>query len=327
MAHILRLIFVGLLALHLTVPNVFADPSPRFGENWKTDFKIHSVDLSEILSGGPSKDGIPSIDNPKFIAVADAQIAPSEPVIELEIAGDARAYPLAVLMWHEIANDTIADQPVTVTYCPLCNAAIAFSRKLDGQVLDFGTTGRLRNSDLLMYDRQTESWWQQFSGNAIIGELTGAKLEMLPSTIVPFSQFAQRHPKGSVLVPSNPRSRNYGSNPYVGYDTASRPFLYKGDLPQSISPMQRVIIADLENGPVIISMEKLRTLGEVHFGTLQMEWHAGMASALDHRKISKGRDVGYVTVTRNGMPAIHHVTFAFVAHAFHPEILIDHISQ
>ena len=101
----------------------------------------------------------------------------TEPVIGLVVNGDARAYPLKILIWHEIVNDTVGGVPVTVTYCPLCNSAIVFERTVDGRVLDFGTTGKLRNSDLVMYDRQTESWWQQFSGTAIVGAMTGTKLD------------------------------------------------------------------------------------------------------------------------------------------------------
>ncbi len=126
-----------------------ADPRPGAHEGWKTDFEKYSIDLSEVMSGGPPKDGIPSIDAPKFVPLGDAKHNPREPVIGLEINGDARAYPLSVLMWHEIANDVVGGKPVTVTYCPLCNAAIVFDAMIDGKPHHFGTTGRLRNSDLL----------------------------------------------------------------------------------------------------------------------------------------------------------------------------------
>ena len=151
-------------------------------EGWtKTDFSKSRVSWLEIVSGGPPKDGIPSIDNPIFKAVAgDKELTPRDPVIELAIGGDARAYPLRILIWHEIVNDTVAGVPVTVTYCPLCNSAIVFDRRVPPHVLDFGTTGKLRNSDLVMYDRQTESWWQQFTGEAIVGALTGTQLKLLP---------------------------------------------------------------------------------------------------------------------------------------------------
>jgi hypothetical protein len=126
-----------------------------------TDFKKHSVPFKEILSGGPPKDGIRSIEDPKFIAVAkNKDLTDTEPVIGVVINGDARAYPLGILTQHENVNDVVGGVPVTVTYCPLCNSSIVFDRCLDGKVLEFGTTSKLRNSDLVMYDRQTESWWQ-----------------------------------------------------------------------------------------------------------------------------------------------------------------------
>jgi hypothetical protein len=139
---------------------------------FSTDFSKHTVNYDEILSGGPPKDGIPAIDLPRFVSAeeADAWLKPVEPVILVEVGEDARAYPIQILMWHEIANDTVGGLPLTITFCPLCNTAIVFERRVDGQVLDFGTTGRLRYSNLIMYDRQTETWWQQASGEAIAGE-------------------------------------------------------------------------------------------------------------------------------------------------------------
>ncbi|MBM3945626.1 MAG: DUF3179 domain-containing protein, partial [SAR202 cluster bacterium] len=143
---------------------------------WKTDFSRHSVPYSEISSGGPGKDGIRPIDRPTFAPASDPPpyMRDAEPVIVLELGGEARAYPLAIMIAHEIVNDEVAGLHVSVTYCPLCNSAIVFDRRLGDLVLDFGTTGNLRNSDLVMWDRQTESWWQQITGEAIVGQLTGA---------------------------------------------------------------------------------------------------------------------------------------------------------
>jgi hypothetical protein len=142
-----------------------AEPSHWRSEWSRTDFSRHSVAFAEIKSGGPRKDGIPAIDMPRFERLVagkptgwSAALGDTEPVIALSIGDDARAYPLRVLIWHEIANDTVGGRPVAVTYCPLCNAALVFERTVQGRVLDFGTTGKLRHSDLVMYDRQTESW-------------------------------------------------------------------------------------------------------------------------------------------------------------------------
>ena len=131
---------------------------PPTGEFSKTDFERRIVDLSEIMSGGPLRDGIPAVDEPRYTSTEDADecLDPDEPVIAAEIDGETRAYPLQILIWHEIANDSLGGTPIAVTFCPLCNSAIVFDRRLNGEVLDFGTTGRLRLSDLIMYDRQTD---------------------------------------------------------------------------------------------------------------------------------------------------------------------------
>jgi hypothetical protein len=159
---------------------------------WKTDFSRHVVPLDQFQSGGPGKDGIPAIDEPRFVPVSRMDVVePKEPVIELVVRGRARAYPIQILIWHEIVNDEVSGIPVAVTFCPLCNTSLVFERRVRGRTLDFGTTGNLRNSDLVMYDRQTESWWQQFGGAGLVGHYAGARLRVLPSRIVSWKQFRQ----------------------------------------------------------------------------------------------------------------------------------------
>jgi hypothetical protein len=299
-----------------------AGPEDWVREGWKTDFSKSSVQFDEIISGGPPRDGIPSIDDPKFVEASEvADIEDREPVIQFGLGDDVRAYPLRVLTWHEIANDVVGGAPVAVTYCPLCNAAIVFDRGLDGRVLEFGTTGKLRHSDLVMYDRQTETWWQQFTGEAIVGELTGKKLKLLPSRIVSFGAFRAAYPGGPVLVPNDPDFRDYGRNPYTSYDTATAPFLFGGDLPENIPAMAHVVVVRTERKPIIVSLEKIRTDGFEQDG-YQIAFEAGVASALDHSTIAKGREIGTVRVTKNGKDVPHDITFAFVAHAFHPDVAI-----
>ena len=215
-----------------TATGVFANPDVWKFEWPKTDFKKHAVEFSEILSGGPPKDGIPAIDNPAFVALSEiTHIADTEPVIGVSLNGDMRAYPLQILMWHEIVNDI--DVPITVTFCPLCNTAVVFDRRVGNKVLDFGTTGKLRNSDLVMYDRQTETWWQQFLGEGIIGELTGTVLEVIPARLESFAKFkARAGASAKVLVPNSQFRRAYGANPYVGYDSRERPYpFFRGEMP------------------------------------------------------------------------------------------------
>ena len=211
-------------------PTLLSDEAPpaRAEFEFKTDFSQHSVPYSEILSGGPPKDGIPALKDPGFVSVSEANqwLKPLEPVILVQVGEDAKAYPIQILIWHEIANDTVDSEPLVVTFCPLCNTAIAFKRTVNGKVLDFGTTGRLRYSNLIMYDRQTETWWQQATGEAIAGELTGTQLEFYPATIISWEDFKTSYPQGKVLSRETGYLRDYGRNPYLGYDDVNNsPFL------------------------------------------------------------------------------------------------------
>lgn len=270
---------------------------------FETDFSEHGVPYAEISSGGPPKDGIPAIDEPNFVGTgeADEWLEPEEPVILVESGGEARAYPLQVIMWHEIVNDRIGGKPVTVTFCPLCNTAIAFEGELDGRELDFGTTGRLRFSNLIMYDRQTESWWQQATGEAIAGELTGSELETIPAPIVSWEDFRSSHPDGKVLSRETGYSKNYGENPYAGYDDVdSSPFLYDGpETPGELPPMARVITVDADEPvayPYMILEESRAVNDSVEGEPIAVLWQKGTASALDASDIDAGRDVGSAAV-------------------------------
>jgi hypothetical protein len=226
-----------------TLPDTGKAPS-RLTRGWATDFTKHSVDWDEIISGGPPRDGIPPIDEPEFLDVADAPryMTDSAPVLNLEINGEAKAYPLSIMIWHEIVNDVVGGVPVSITYCPLCNTAIVFDRRVNGQVLDFGTSGKLRNSDLIMWDRQTESWWQQITGEAIIGELTGTVLEFIPAALVSWEAFAKANPEGLLLSRRTGFNRDYDGGPYGGYDTiGSDPFLFFVDIDDRLPAMERVV--------------------------------------------------------------------------------------
>jgi len=284
-----------------------ADPDdlevPRSG--WRTDFTKASVDYSEIVSGGPGKDGIPAVDEPRYESIADARgwLSDRSPVISLELEGEARAYPLAILMWHEIVNDVLGERPVVVTFCPLCNTALVFDRRLDGVTYDFGTTGNLRFSDLVMYDRQTESWWQQATGEAIVGELTGSRLTFLPAQIVSLADFAVAHPDADVLSRDTGSSRPYGQNPYVGYDTVDQdPFLFPGEVDGRLPPKERVVTVGEGDDAVAYPYSELRKVG-VAEGTLRSEpyvvfWVPGTASALDGPAIDESEDIGATGVFR-----------------------------
>lgn len=232
-----------------TVPEETTVRAASFPDWPATDFTRTTIDLSEVEAGCPARDCIPPLDAPgavqiaaprgghaRFAAARSVEFEPQLPVAVVTAAGITRGYPLHVLTWHEIVNDKFGDVPVVVTFCPLCNTAISFDRRVDGQVMDFGVSGNLRNSDLIMWDRQTESWWQQATGEGIAGALAGKKLVPVSTAIVSFRDFLAAHPDAQILTEDTGFGRSYGINPYSGYDGESRPFLFpaprtRGSLP------------------------------------------------------------------------------------------------
>ncbi len=205
---------------------------------------------------------------------------------------------MQILIWHEIADDTVGGVPLAITFCPLCNTAIAFERTVDGRVLDFGTTGRLRFSNLIMYDRQTESWWQQAGGDAIAGELAGRQLRFHPATIVSWADFRHAYLDGKVLSRDTGFSRDYGHNPYAGYDDINQsPFLYRGPATRGPLPaMARVLTVRLNGEAVAYPYDPLKKVKVVNDAVggqwVAVFWSRGTASALDKDAIASGRDIG-----------------------------------
>jgi len=281
-----------------------ADGVPFSTSGWDTDFSNHSVPLQEFVGGGPPKDGIPSIDDPEFVSVeeADRFLDPREPVAMVELGGEVRAYPIQILIWHEIVNDEIGGEPVAVTYCPLCNSTVAFSRVVDGTPVEFGTTGMLRNSDLVMYDRRTESWWQQITAEAVVGDQTGAKLDVVPSQILSWGELQRLHPEAQVLSRETGVDRDYGTSPYGGYDRDpdSQPFLLEGEPDRSLPPKQRVAAVRSGNSAVVYPFSRLSKEApvndEVDTEPVVVFFDPDVASALDSPLVSAGRDVGAAAV-------------------------------
>jgi hypothetical protein len=277
-------------------------------EEWtNTDFNHRNIELQEITRGGPPRDGIPPIDAPQFISTAEAAhwLSPKQPVIAFENGGEARAYPLQILIYHEIINDRVAGTPVTITFCPLCYSAIVFDRRVNGTTLDFGTTGQVRKSDLVMYDRQSESWWQQLTGIGIIGKYTGVTLVRLPSMITSFDDFRTAWPAGKVLSKATGSDRPYGNNPYRHYDDiTATPFLFNEPLDPRLPPMERVlalqvndqqriypfavlrdhpVINDRLNGAAVAVFSKADVLSAVDAATIERSQETLMAAAFSRK--------------------------------------------
>jgi len=256
------------------------------------------IELSDIRSGGPPPDGIPPLDEPLFVPVCAVDfLADNAPVAVLTVGEEARAYPMQILTWHEIVNDVVDGIPVSVTYCPLCNSAFAFDRRVGDRLLDFGTSGDLYLSNLVMYDRQTESLWVQFSKQAVVGALTGTTLETFPMKIISWADFREARPDSLVLSQETGFSRSYGRNPYPGYDDINTsPFLFDGENDDRLLAKTRIVGISLNDDSVAIVREDLIELGVMHLeiggDQVVVLAKAGTASALDAASIDDGRDVG-----------------------------------
>lgn len=270
---------------------------------WRTDFSVSSVPLDEIHRSGPARDAIPALDDPPFVDFGHEPLSGREPVVALELNGDARAYPISILLWHEIINHTVGGEPVLVSFCPLCHSAVAYRRELDDEVLEFGNTGNLRFADLIMYDRGTESWWQQFTGEAIVGARTGRRLDPLPASIVSLDEFRRLHPDGRVLSLETGFDRPYGSNPFGGYDgDGTLPFQLPADFRADgrIPPKERVVSVASGDDLTVATMTGLRRRRVVNDRVgatpIVISWRPGAVAALDAPSTDGGREVGSVTV-------------------------------
>jgi hypothetical protein len=278
------------------VPSGLDDPrDPRFPEPL--------IDLDHLVSGGPPPDGIPPIDDPQFLPADSVDwLALDEPVLALTVRGETRAYPLQVMTWHEIVNDTVGGVPVAVTYCPLCNSGVAFHRTVDERVLTFGTSGMLYADNLVMYDRQTESLWPQLTGRASVGVLTGARLTAIPIGVVGWDQFRTAHPDSLVLTRDTGHNRSYGINPYPRYDDPDGGLLFEppGGGDPRLRLKERVIGIRLGGQAQAIPRARVAEAGVLTVtlaGRDLVVWHRrGQRSALDDEEIARGRDIGSVGV-------------------------------
>ena len=315
---ITRLLFTGLL--------IFAPLSAMANllqwslEFPKTKFSLTSVTLSDIRSVGARRDSIPAIFNPKFIrAKSISNLGQLEPIVRVKVKGEVRGYPLRILVWHELVNDVIKGVPVLISYCPLSSSSVVFDRRLKNKTLSFANTGLLRHYDTIIYDTSTESWFQLYTGDAIVGSLTGKRLKPIASRIQSFGQFKAAFPEAKVLVPNNPKAQNYGHTPYVRLDsrndTASQfPYL----IPGGVGPLDRVVIMGNEAWP----LKKLKEVRRIEAPGLVISWSPGMNSVQDTRWIPFGRDTGNVRVqyksAKGWIDAVHNTIFAFSFAAFHP---------
>ncbi len=273
-------------------------------QNWETDFTTSSIDLTELQVGIRTldpRDAIPPIDDPSFetVAEADEWLEDDEPGLLVDVEDARRFYPIRILHRHEIVNDQFGDVPVAVTYCPLCNTGIAFDRRVDGNVLRMGVSGLLRNSDLVMWDDATQSLWQQITGEAIVGDLTGTRLEPLSSAIVRWADFRDNNPDSEVLGRDQGFGIAYGQNPYVGYSSRNAPIggFFTAELDERFPALERVVAVGTEEAttgyPFSIISEKRVVNDEVGGVPVAIFWGApATTDALDSFQVADGQAIG-----------------------------------
>ncbi len=281
-----------------------------FGDRSNPIFPPPLVPIADIVGGGPPPDGIPSIDFPEFVSVAETTFMESdgEPIVAVTVDGVTKGYPIRIMTWHEIVNDVFAtpsgDVPVTVTYCPLCNSALAYDRRVGDRVLDFGTSGELYQSAMVMYDRQTQSLWSHFLGQGIVGHYAGLQLEFVPAQTLSWGAFKDSFPDAMVVDQAKTgHERSYGNNPYAGYDEeTSGPFpgFVTQEIDDRLLDKERVIgIRDGQNA-VALELDVLASVGVV--AVTDNDWNYvaffqdGLVSALDASSIKDGRQVGQTGV-------------------------------
>ena len=272
------------------------------------------VHPNKIRSGGPPKDGIPSIDNPEFVSVeeADQWLGDDELVMAIIHKGIKRVYPHQILVWHEIVNDTIAEDPLLITYCPLCGSGIAFERLIDGEAVEFGTSGRLYNSNLIMYDRKTETYWTQIEGKAVVGPLTGSRLQAVSVDTMPWKVWKKNHPDSEVLSRDTGHGRQYGVDPYGNYYTSGSLIFPVENEDSRVHPKTVIFGIEVDGKYKAYLETDLDDLGTIE-------------DSLGGVKLRVTRDsAGIVrfTDTKTGREIVKDRDFWFAWYAFHPDTLV-----
>ncbi len=279
--------------------------------NWKTDVNIKNIDLSEITAVAPRKT-FPAIDYPDFIYKDEAlkKFYNHEPVIAININNEAKAYPLNMLTMHEISNDSLGGVPILPTYCPLCNSSIVYDRRLnyrgENYLLNFEVSGMLRNSDMIMADNITETWWQQLTGTGLVGKLAGAELTIIPSMVISVNDFFERFPEGKILSPNMETSakKNYGKNPYIGYDRKNNlpyaSFFNLKKIDSRLAPMERIISVEGKSGYKLYPFSAISKKGIINDSydgkNIVLFYRKKTVSVLDKSNIRGSKLIGSATV-------------------------------
>jgi hypothetical protein len=307
----LSIIYILFIIVPVNILNAQLNNPKKIPFQWKTDTSKSSIPLSEITVALP-RHSFPEIDYPKFINKDKALevFFKYEPVISVEINAKAKAYPLAMLTMHEISNDSLSGIPILPTFCPLCNSSIVYDRRLNfkgkNYLLEFEVSGMLRNSDMVMADKQTETWWQQLMGTALVGELSGAELEIIPSMVISVEDFFERYPEGQILSPATGTEAegSYANNPYEHYDNEGKKpwdhYFDNSSLDDRLPAMERIIDVKFEGGykiyPFSALAEKKVINDEKDDKNIVIFYDEKTISVLDEKNISDSRPIGSATV-------------------------------
>lgn len=279
------------------------------------DLNNSTIPVGKILSGGPPRDGIPSIDKPSFLSANKATyLKPNDRIIGIVVAGEARAYPIRILNWHEIVNDVIKGRAVAVTFCPLCGSGIVYSADINGKAHKFGVSGLLYNSDVLLYDRETETLWSQILSKGISGKLVNKTLKIIPSSHTSWQAWRKKHPNSKVLSDKTGFSRDYSRSPYGDYNKNKNTYFPVAFRNKKYHPKERVLGVTINGKHKVYPFTELakgskNSLNDSFAGT-QLRLNFDVDNRDGVIKDSKGRII----------PSIN--TFWFAWYAFHPDALI-----
>lgn len=303
--------FTTLLFTSLFSSIIFASPTKN-----GFDLANSTIPAGKIFSGGPPRDGIPSIDKPKFISANEADYLKAEDrVIGVEINGKARAYPIRILNWHEIVNDVHNGKPIAVTFCPLCGSGIVYDATFNGKAHKFGVSGLLYNSDVLLFDRETETLWSQILSRGISGELVGSELEIIPSSHTSWKAWQDKYPNTEVLsTDTGSSSRNYNRSPYGDYDKGRETYFPLAFRSQKYHPKERVMGITLNGKHKVYPFSELAKLKDTKLD----DNFSGQALKLSFD--IENRDGEIKDSNGKVLPSIN--TFWFAWYAFHPDAVI-----
>ncbi len=307
-----NILFLTLLVLLFTTYNSY---SISFLDNYNGfDVSNSLIPKEKIFSGGPPKDGIPAILNPKFESASEASwLKSTDLVTGVEIEGVFKAYPLRILVWHEAVNDKVGNKPIMVSYCPLCGSTLIFDREVDSEELTFGISGLLYHSDVLFYDHQNLSLWSQLEMKAISGPKAGTEMEVLPSVLATWSEWKKKHPNTLVLSKDTGFSRDYDNMPYGGYESSTNLMFPVENSDDRYHPKEKVLVVissdNVAKAYAFKELNKVKTPlnDKVGLDEITIKFNSGeFVSAYD----------------KAGNPIRSFVTYWFAWYTFRPDTLV-----